>query len=133
MSQPKLLDTPLYSILHKDDVRGFNQERPKDGVIDMRGGDFRGWTCASLTPLAWILPTRISDPPICVAWICVTATGRREPGPCADFRYLLPARTVRDETSCRLILAPAYATVPLKPAAYAPVSRSRTGASRLHD
>ncbi len=25
MSQPKLLDTPLYSLLHKDDVRGFNQ------------------------------------------------------------------------------------------------------------
>ena len=42
MSQPKLLDTPLYSLLHKDDIRGFNQERPKDGVIDMRGGDFRG-------------------------------------------------------------------------------------------
>ncbi|MGU9858690.1 pentapeptide repeat-containing protein [Pseudomonas sp. LF245] len=42
MSQPKLLDTPLYSLLHKDDIRGFNQERPKDGTIDMRGGDFRG-------------------------------------------------------------------------------------------
>ena len=42
MSHPKLLDTPLYSLLHKDDIRGFNQERPKDGVIDMRGGDFRG-------------------------------------------------------------------------------------------
>ena len=42
MSQPKLLDTPLYSLLHKDDIRGFNHERPKDGIIDMRGGDFRG-------------------------------------------------------------------------------------------
>lgn len=42
MSQPKLLDTPLYALLHKDDIRGFNQERPKDGTIDMRGGDFRG-------------------------------------------------------------------------------------------
>ncbi|KTC63709.1 hypothetical protein AO262_21305 [Pseudomonas fluorescens ABAC62] len=42
MSQPKLLDTPLYSLLHKDDIRGFNLERPKDGAIDMRGGDFRG-------------------------------------------------------------------------------------------
>lgn len=40
MSQPKLLDTPLYALLHKDDIRGFNQERPKDGVIDMRGVDF---------------------------------------------------------------------------------------------
>ncbi|MDQ0742383.1 pentapeptide repeat-containing protein [Pseudomonas sp. W4I3] len=42
MSQPKLLDTPLYALLHNDDVRGFNQQRPDDGVIDMRGGDFRG-------------------------------------------------------------------------------------------
>ncbi|MFP3527589.1 hypothetical protein SB912_34355, partial [Pantoea sp. SIMBA_072] len=42
MSQPKLLDTPLYALLHKDDIRGFNQERPKEGVINLRGGDFRG-------------------------------------------------------------------------------------------
>lgn len=47
MSQPKLLDTPLYALLHKDDIRGFNQQRPQDGTIDMRGGDFRGWTCRS--------------------------------------------------------------------------------------
>ena len=42
MSQPKLLDTPLYALLHKDDVKGFNNERPKVGSIDMVGGDFRG-------------------------------------------------------------------------------------------
>jgi uncharacterized protein YjbI with pentapeptide repeats len=42
MSQPKLLDTPLYALLHKDDITGFNTERPKDGTIDMIGGDFRG-------------------------------------------------------------------------------------------
>jgi uncharacterized protein YjbI with pentapeptide repeats len=42
MSQPKLLDTPLYALLHKDDVAGFNNERPRDGLIDMVGGDFRG-------------------------------------------------------------------------------------------
>ena len=42
MSQPKLLDTPLYALLHKDDITGFNKERPKDGPIDMVGGDFRG-------------------------------------------------------------------------------------------
>jgi uncharacterized protein YjbI with pentapeptide repeats len=42
MSQPKLLDTPLYALLHKDDIRGFNQARPAGGIIDMRGGDFRG-------------------------------------------------------------------------------------------
>lgn len=42
MSQPKLLDTPLYALLHKDDITGFNRERPKAGPIDMTGGDFRG-------------------------------------------------------------------------------------------
>ncbi|RON11200.1 hypothetical protein BK659_02895 [Pseudomonas brassicacearum] len=42
MSQPKLLDTPLYALLHKDDITGFNRERPKSGPIDMVGGDFRG-------------------------------------------------------------------------------------------
>ncbi|KTC34913.1 hypothetical protein AO265_06540 [Pseudomonas sp. ABAC61] len=42
MSQPKLLDTALFALLHKDDITGFNRERPNDGSIDMRGGDFRG-------------------------------------------------------------------------------------------
>lgn len=42
MSQPRLLDTPLYALLHKDDITGFNRERPRTGPIDMVGGDFRG-------------------------------------------------------------------------------------------
>ena len=42
MSQPTLLDTPLYALLHKDDIHGFNRERPQNGTIDMVGGDFRG-------------------------------------------------------------------------------------------
>ena len=42
MSQPKQLDTPLYALLHKDDIDGFNRERPPQGPIDMVGGDFRG-------------------------------------------------------------------------------------------
>ena len=41
MSRPALLDSALYALLHEDDIRGFNQQRP-DGPIDMRGGDFRG-------------------------------------------------------------------------------------------
>jgi uncharacterized protein YjbI with pentapeptide repeats len=42
MSQPKLLDTPLYALLHKDDIAGFNAERANYGTVDMVGGDFRG-------------------------------------------------------------------------------------------
>ena len=41
MSRPRLLDSALYALLHKDDICGFNQERPQ-GPIDMSGGDFRG-------------------------------------------------------------------------------------------
>ena len=41
MSRPQLLESALYALLHKDDIAGFNQERPQ-GPIDMRGGDFRG-------------------------------------------------------------------------------------------
>jgi len=41
MSRPALLDSALYTLLHEDDITGFNQQRPP-GHIDMRGGDFRG-------------------------------------------------------------------------------------------
>ncbi|MFJ3484713.1 pentapeptide repeat-containing protein [Pseudomonas sp. NPDC090202] len=42
MTQPKLLDSPLFALLRKDDVVTFNRERPKNAVIDLSGGDFRG-------------------------------------------------------------------------------------------
>jgi uncharacterized protein YjbI with pentapeptide repeats len=42
MSQPKVLDSPLYTMLRNDDVDGFNQEKPKSGTIDFVGVDFRG-------------------------------------------------------------------------------------------
>ncbi|EPM47278.1 pentapeptide repeat-containing protein [Pseudomonas syringae pv. actinidiae ICMP 19073] len=42
MSQPKQIDSPLYMLLRQDDVKGFNQEKPRTGTIDMTGGDFRG-------------------------------------------------------------------------------------------
>ena len=42
MSHPKQIDSPLYMLLRKDDVEGFNQEKPRTGTIDMAGGDFRG-------------------------------------------------------------------------------------------
>ncbi|OLU18882.1 hypothetical protein BVH03_08115 [Pseudomonas sp. PA15(2017)] len=42
MSQPRQLDTPLYRLLHNDDVAGFNKQRPQGETIDLSGGDFRG-------------------------------------------------------------------------------------------
>ena len=41
MSHPKSLSTPLYALLRKDDIAGFNSERPQ-GPVDLSGGDFRG-------------------------------------------------------------------------------------------
>ncbi|WP_070887300.1 pentapeptide repeat-containing protein [Pseudomonas sp. D1-3] len=48
MSQPRQLDTPLYRLLHNDDVAAFNQQRPQGEPIDLRGGDFRGLDLRSL-------------------------------------------------------------------------------------
>jgi len=41
MSHPTRLDSPLYALLHKDDIAGFNLQRPKTGTVDMAAGDFR--------------------------------------------------------------------------------------------
>ncbi|WP_416422431.1 pentapeptide repeat-containing protein [Pseudomonas sp. App30] len=41
MGQPKQLDSHLYALVHHENVRGFNEQRPADRV-DFRGGDFRG-------------------------------------------------------------------------------------------
>lgn len=41
MSHPSLLASALYTLLHEDNISGFNQQRP-DGPVDMRGGDFQG-------------------------------------------------------------------------------------------
>ncbi|WP_417707039.1 pentapeptide repeat-containing protein [Pseudomonas sp.] len=42
MSQPRQLDHPLYHLLHNDDVKGFNAQKPKGVEVDLSGGDFRG-------------------------------------------------------------------------------------------
>lgn len=42
MSQPLQLESALYTLLHKEDVRGFNRDRQDIDVIDFKGGDFRG-------------------------------------------------------------------------------------------
>lgn len=70
MSHPKQIDSPLYMLLRKDDVEGFNQEKPRTGTIDMVGGDFRGWTFARWTPPISTSPTLIFALPTFVAWTC---------------------------------------------------------------
>lgn len=41
MSQPRQLDNPLYRLLHDEKVNDFNRQKPKDGVVDLRGLDLR--------------------------------------------------------------------------------------------
>lgn len=42
MSQPRQLDSPLYRLLHDEDIAGFNARKPREGAVDLSGGDFRG-------------------------------------------------------------------------------------------
>lgn len=42
MSQPRQLDTPLYRLIHGENIVSFNAQKPKEGPIDLTGGDFRG-------------------------------------------------------------------------------------------
>lgn len=41
MNSPRQLDSPLYQLLHAEDIEGFNRQKPADGWIDLAGGDFR--------------------------------------------------------------------------------------------
>lgn len=91
MSQPKLLDTPLYALLHKDDDSRLQPGTPQDATIDMRGGDFRGLDLRDLDATGVDFTDAYAAPPTCAAWTCATARGGRQPGPCTDLRHLLPA------------------------------------------
>lgn len=42
MNSPRQLDSPLYQLLHAEDIEGFNRQKPAEGWIDLAGGDFRG-------------------------------------------------------------------------------------------
>ena len=42
MSQPRQLDNPLYILIRNEQISAFNAQRPKDTVVDLSNGDFRG-------------------------------------------------------------------------------------------
>ncbi|WP_339081811.1 pentapeptide repeat-containing protein [Pseudomonas sp. TMP9] len=42
MSRPRILDNPLYVLIHDEKIPIFNAQKPKDTVIDLSDGDFRG-------------------------------------------------------------------------------------------
>lgn len=94
MSHPKQIDSPLYMLLRKDDVEGFNQEKPRTGTIDMVGGDFRGWTCASWTQPASTSPTPIFALPTFAAWTCAIRRWKVRASLTHRFQGILPGRTL---------------------------------------
>ena len=52
MSQPRVLDHPLYRLLRNDDISGFNAQKPEGGSVDLSGGDFRGLDLRKIDPRA---------------------------------------------------------------------------------
>lgn len=42
MTKPRQLDSPLYALLHVEDIEGFNAQRMQGGDLDFTDGDFRG-------------------------------------------------------------------------------------------
>lgn len=42
MSQPRQLDNPLYTLIRNEQISAFNAQKPKDTVVDLSDGDFRG-------------------------------------------------------------------------------------------
>jgi hypothetical protein len=47
MSQPKLLDTPLYALLHKDDIRVSTKNAPRTVLSTCAAAISAAWTCVS--------------------------------------------------------------------------------------
>jgi uncharacterized protein YjbI with pentapeptide repeats len=42
MTKPRQLESPLYLLLHNEDIEGFNTQRTQGGDLDFTDGDFRG-------------------------------------------------------------------------------------------
>ena len=42
MRQPRQLDNPLYALIHNGKTSAFNAQKPKDAIVDLSDGDFRG-------------------------------------------------------------------------------------------
>ncbi|TRX72943.1 pentapeptide repeat-containing protein [Pseudomonas mangiferae] len=50
MTQPHQLDDPLYQFLRNENVKAFNEQKPRDATINLSEGDFRGLDLRGLEP-----------------------------------------------------------------------------------
>ncbi|MBA1245320.1 pentapeptide repeat-containing protein [Pseudomonas japonica] len=42
MTQPKLIDSPLFALVREERIGDFNEAKRREGAVDFTGGDFRG-------------------------------------------------------------------------------------------
>lgn len=42
MTQPRLIDSPLFAFVRQENIQAFNEEKGRAGAVDFTGGDFRG-------------------------------------------------------------------------------------------
>ncbi len=76
MNSPRQLDSPLYQLLHAEDIEGFNRQKPADGWIDLAGGDFRGLDLRLLDAARVDFSDAYFAALTCAAWICARRAWR---------------------------------------------------------
>lgn len=42
MTQPRLIDSPLFNLVREENIEAFNEEKRQSGAVDFTNGDFRG-------------------------------------------------------------------------------------------
>jgi uncharacterized protein YjbI with pentapeptide repeats len=42
MTQPRLIDSPLFALVREENIKAFNEEKRQLGAVDFTQGDFRG-------------------------------------------------------------------------------------------
>lgn len=42
MNRPRILDNSLYALIRDEKIPAFNAQRPKETIVDLSDGDFRG-------------------------------------------------------------------------------------------
>ena len=97
MNSPRQLDSPLYQLLHAEDIEGFNRQKPADGWIDLAGGDSAASTCVCWMPPASTSAMPISAAPTCAAWICARRAWRAPAWPMRRYPVRIPLRLAPDE------------------------------------
>lgn len=91
MSQPRQLDNPLYVLIRNEQISAFNAQKPKDTVVDLSDGDFRGIDLRALDAQDINFTTPTFAALTCAALTCATPSSKAPAWPMRRF----PAPTSR--------------------------------------